>query len=324
MLVSVIIVSKNSERTIERCLDSVLLQNYRDTEIVVVDGSEDGTKEVLESYAMYSFFPIKIVYQNPQGVGSARNLGLEHVNGEVVCFIDADEWIDFSFIEKVAKRFSENPYLLTIQPKMIQIQPRGLFSNLVYLYESAMHYDEYHNEQYIANPFVARKKLFSISGLYGKIGMFREDLESGEDTEMIYRLAKRKTELEILGYKFETLDTVSHFEEKQGIDFKSYWKKCVWYGRALANKSYFFSSPLKNLAKMVMGMYFIALPLSVVAFSQWWVYLTMPLVVLWLYIALKLVAIGRFSFLVLFMPIVVLYKFVFLFLGIIEELWKAK
>lgn len=312
MLVSVIIVSKNAENTIKKCIDSILAQIYEDIEIIIVDSSNDGTVNIIKDYEHRKFLPIKVIYQKAQGVGIARNTGILNSNGEIIVLLDVDCWIYNDYIEEIVAKFNKDDKILTVFTNRKWIKPRGLFSKLVHLYDEVVNYDETINKEYMIDPMVARRKLFKL------VGMYSENLQSGEDTELWYRTIEKRKGLEEQGYKFEVLDSVTQYEEKQGTDFRNYWKRCIWYGKALANKSYFFSSPLKNIAKLSLGIYFIALLITLVAFWEWWSIFIIPLMVLWCYVALKAFTIKRFSWLLMLMPILFFYKFIVLFLGFLS------
>jgi len=89
--VSIIIPTYNYGKYIEKAIDSVLSQTYKDYEIIVVDdGSEDATSAILKSR-----FPGKIqyIYQEHQGVSAARNLGINRANGKYILFLDADDYL---------------------------------------------------------------------------------------------------------------------------------------------------------------------------------------------------------------------------------------
>ncbi|MFI3237201.1 MAG: glycosyltransferase family 2 protein [Lachnospiraceae bacterium] len=92
-LVSVIVPAYNAEASIENCLNSIINQTYKELEIIVInDGSVDNTKEVLHKYEV---FDARIVVKNiaNSGVSSARNLALSIANGELIQFVDSDDWI---------------------------------------------------------------------------------------------------------------------------------------------------------------------------------------------------------------------------------------
>lgn len=84
---SIIIPAYNSEKTIEKTLQSVLDQNYADIEIIVVnDGSTDNTEGVVKKYDQ-----VKYYHQKNAGVSFARNLGLEKSTGYYIQYLDADD-----------------------------------------------------------------------------------------------------------------------------------------------------------------------------------------------------------------------------------------
>ena len=89
--VSVIIPTYNYGKYIEKAVDSVLTQTYRDQEIIVVDdGSTDNTREIIE--ARYKD-KVRYFYQENRGAPAARNFGLRKAEGEFVTFLDADDWL---------------------------------------------------------------------------------------------------------------------------------------------------------------------------------------------------------------------------------------
>lgn len=106
-ILSIIIPTYNNADTITHCLDSII-NSFHDCieniEIIVVnDGSDDGTEELLKKYNELSCF--NLIIEKNMGVSSARNLGLSVANGKYVWFIDADDKISFfngeAFLEKV-------------------------------------------------------------------------------------------------------------------------------------------------------------------------------------------------------------------------------
>jgi glycosyltransferase involved in cell wall biosynthesis len=99
-LVSVIIPSYNYIDYIDKCLGSVLSQDYSRIELIVVDdGSTDGTVEFLKSFRGIS----KLILQENRGVSIARNRGLLEANGDFIAFLDADDFWDISKISKQVK-----------------------------------------------------------------------------------------------------------------------------------------------------------------------------------------------------------------------------
>lgn len=106
--VSIIIPVYNVERYLKECLDSIVNQTLTDIEIICVnDGSTDGSLGILEKYASEDD-RIKIINQENQGQGVARNNGLNLATGEFIGFVDPDDWIDESMYEKMYNSAIEN------------------------------------------------------------------------------------------------------------------------------------------------------------------------------------------------------------------------
>jgi len=89
--ISVIITTYNRENTIERAIDSVLVQNHPADEIIIVDdGSTDHTGQLIKR----KYPNLNYIRQNNQGISSARNLGISHCTGNWIAFLDSDdEWL---------------------------------------------------------------------------------------------------------------------------------------------------------------------------------------------------------------------------------------
>ncbi len=84
---SIIIPAYNAEAYLQRCLDSIFLQEFTDYEVIVIDdGSTDGTATLLESYPQ-----VKVIHQENQGMATARNRGLDAAQGDYILFVDSDD-----------------------------------------------------------------------------------------------------------------------------------------------------------------------------------------------------------------------------------------
>ncbi len=97
--ISVIVPVYNSESTLNRCVDSILSQNFKNFELLLIDdGSTDRSGEICDEYAKKDF-RVKVTHKENGGVSSARNAGLDNAKGEWITFVDSDDWIyrDFSF-----------------------------------------------------------------------------------------------------------------------------------------------------------------------------------------------------------------------------------
>jgi len=92
MQVAVIIPTYNRSALVSRAVESVLRQTADDIEIVVVDdGSTDGTRQIIESIAAQSRFPIRYLWKPNGGCASARNVGLRETHADAFLFLDSDD-----------------------------------------------------------------------------------------------------------------------------------------------------------------------------------------------------------------------------------------
>jgi len=93
---------RNMENTIGKTIESILKQNYPHKEILVInDGSEDNTEEVLKNY------PINIINTEKKGIANARNLGYKNSKGEFIAFTDADCELDPLWTSKMLSKFND-------------------------------------------------------------------------------------------------------------------------------------------------------------------------------------------------------------------------
>ena len=98
-LISVVIPVYNAELLLEKCLDSILTQEYRPLEIVIVnDGSTDKSSEICKKYRD-SYEGIIYIEQENRGVSAARNRGLQETRGEYITFIDSDDSIATGYFQ---------------------------------------------------------------------------------------------------------------------------------------------------------------------------------------------------------------------------------
>lgn len=91
--ISIVIPAYNAGKYIEKCLQSIIYQNYKDIEIIIVnDGSTDNTREICEKFVNQDS-RIKLINTENKGAGSARNTGIDAAKGEYISFIDSDDYI---------------------------------------------------------------------------------------------------------------------------------------------------------------------------------------------------------------------------------------
>lgn len=111
---SIIVPLYNKAPYVRKALESVMSQTFSDWECIIVDdGSTDNSAAVCEEFSNplipSSSNPIRLIRQPNSGVAKARNVGVENSHGEFLCFLDADDWWELTFLEELDKLISEYP-----------------------------------------------------------------------------------------------------------------------------------------------------------------------------------------------------------------------
>ncbi len=195
-LFSVVIPCFNREKTICRAIDSIYNQTYGNIEIIVIDdGSTDSTSDLLNIYKNHSNF--RYVYQKNSGAQVARNNGLSLANGEYIIFLDSDDWLMPTCLEKMVNRFENDSevgavYCLTGLKKNDHIVAAR------YDYLEGNIYKEVLKQGYLtSSSFISmRKSVFDV------VGDWDVSFPASQDDDICFRIAKfRKIALvsEVLG-----------------------------------------------------------------------------------------------------------------------------
>ncbi|MFC1492808.1 glycosyltransferase family 2 protein [candidate division KSB1 bacterium] len=118
-IISVIIPTHNRLKFLRRAVDSVLQQDFKDLELIIIDdGSTDGTFDKFNK----SDPPIRYYYQPGQGVSAARNRGISLSKGELIAFLDSDDCWESGKLSTQAEFFNSNPEILICQTEDIWIR----------------------------------------------------------------------------------------------------------------------------------------------------------------------------------------------------------
>lgn len=113
-LVSIIIPVYNVEKYIERCIKSLINQEYEKIEIIAVDdGSLDKSLEIIDVIAQFDKRVI-LIHQENKGVSSARNRGLSEATGTYIMFVDGDDWVEPNYVSLFLKTIENSNALLVM------------------------------------------------------------------------------------------------------------------------------------------------------------------------------------------------------------------
>ena len=172
MKVSIIVPVYNAENYLKKCLDSLINQTYKYIEIILVnDGSVDNSEKIILKYKEKYPKIIRYYKQNNKGQGSARNLGIKKAKGNYITFVDSDDYIDRTMIEKMVNQSGD---IVICDLLKEEKDKRMYFNNYWQIKKEA-------NKNYMTSHMgpVARLykiELFKNNDIYFKEGVIYEDL----------------------------------------------------------------------------------------------------------------------------------------------------
>ena len=174
MKISVITVTFNCVETVEQTINSVLSQKHQDIEYIIIDGaSTDGTKEIIEKYSD------KIDYtcsEKDFGIYNAMNKGLVHVTGDIVLFLNGDDFfVNEHVISKMVREFENSP-----QTEII-IGKERINGKMTHTYDPSI------NPSMYVDVFFPHQATFVKKTVYDKIGYFDEQYRISADYDWILR-----------------------------------------------------------------------------------------------------------------------------------------
>ena len=106
-LISIIVPIYQVEKYLEKCINSIIAQTYKNLEIILVDdGSTDSCPAICDRFQAEDS-RIKIIHQENGGLSHARNVGLEHATGNFIGFVDSDDWIEPNMYEVLMSALQE-------------------------------------------------------------------------------------------------------------------------------------------------------------------------------------------------------------------------
>ncbi len=139
--VSIIVAIYNAERTLRRCVDSLITQTLHDIEIILVDdGSSDTSASICDHYAQVDS-RIRVFHKKNEGVSKTKQLGLDNARGEYIIFLDSDDYVDKTIYQKLLEKAREDNAdivccdILRLIPEGTQIEDHNIpsFDHEVFL-----------------------------------------------------------------------------------------------------------------------------------------------------------------------------------------------
>ena len=194
-MISIIVPVYNAENRIDRCVKSVLLQTYKDLELILVDdGSVDSSLQKCIEWEKKD--PrVKVIHQENMGGAAARNTGLDNATGDWISFIDSDDYVDDTLYEKLVSAANTN------NSDIVLCDFRGEWENdpIPYTENQDPHNIEYNTIEFLKLLYTSGEHNFFPVLVWGKIYKkeiwngntplrFNGDYRVSQDEEVLNRL----------------------------------------------------------------------------------------------------------------------------------------
>ncbi len=198
--ITVIVPVYNVENYLNKCLDSIITQTYKNIEIIVVnDGSTDASGEICKEFAEIDHRIIYIEQENA-GLSAVRNTGLEIMSGDYVTFVDSDDWIEQDYLETLYKKIVEYQADIAVGNYYSFNESEGMF--YFHILGDSYYEKVYDNVSIFENLYDSQEmKRFALMSSWGKLykaNLFRylrfEIGKLGEETylnQKIYLLSEK-------------------------------------------------------------------------------------------------------------------------------------
>lgn len=266
-MVSIIVAVHNEERTIQRCLDSLISQTEQNTEIIVVnDGSTDRTRQIVESFVARDS-RLKLIDIEHQGKGGSRprNIGVKNSQGEILWVVEADGYYQEDYLEKCLTHFN--------RPEVAGVLGDGRVwepDNWLAKYRDVMM--RVRNAELLRirreikqgkiAPWVFRRKV------YNEVGGYPENLIGGEDLDFAERILAA-------GYRIEFEPSVVMFHKWEE---NSLWKNVLRNYR-IGHNSYSFLERKAGKGGVLLNLIRLLFPVYILIFSLFYPWLLFLLLI---------------------------------------------
>ncbi len=203
-LVTIITVTYNSSKYLERCFKSVFSQTYTNIEYIVIDGgSTDGTVDLIKQYES----KIKYWISEPdKGIYEAMNKGLKEANGKIIHFLNSDDYFcDNNVVRDVVRSFNENPEVDLIYGYVIK-----LIDELNMKFETRC---SVNRKNLIKPRSLPQQAFFYKKEIFERLGDFDISYKGSGDYEYLCRMYTN-------GVKMKEIDRSIVYFKKGGISSK--------------------------------------------------------------------------------------------------------
>jgi len=254
-LISIITVCYNSEKTISRTFESVINQDFPNYEYIVIDGgSSDKTLSIIKDYKdkfKKKGIDFRYISEKDEGIYDAMNKGIKMANGDLIGFLNSDDWYEKEALKKVYKVYKEKTSSDIFHGEILYVYEIG--NELYYVFEKTPDISLIKKAMIVNFPATfVRKEVFN------KIGFFSTEYKIASDYDFILRAYLKNFKFEYIpeiitcfSLGGTSSDTITSFKEANKIKQKynlELSKNTILYKRVFnkfIKKIYFYFIPKK-------------------------------------------------------------------------------
>lgn len=233
-ILTVVIPVYNVEKYLKRCIDSILVQEWKNYDILLVDdGSTDNSPQICDDYAK-AYDIISVIHKENGGLSEARNTGISNAEGEYVCFLDSDDWIEPNTFSDLAEVIESDQYdIISFNQEFVKsehdiIKSDSKRTKRLTGKEALIDMFSYGFITGFATDKIYRKALFTKNTIQFPVGKYYEDL--GTNYKLF--LAAKKvyaTNQKYYHYLIDNPDSITQsWNEKKFRDMFGFYKE-VFY-----------------------------------------------------------------------------------------------
>ncbi len=217
--VTVIVPAYNSEKYIQKCIDTVKEQTFKDYEMLIInDGSTDNTLKIIEENSkVYNW--LRVITIENHGQGYARNLGIREAKGDYILFLDSDDLLSPETLELTVKRIESDKSDLVFFDWIRYYEDTGIYKKA----KTKEFFDEDILEGNETMKLLTLKVYFTVSNLYSKKFLIDNNVKYGEgylyeDTTFLVSVAVHADKISIIKEPMYTVVTNSTSVTKRSYD----------------------------------------------------------------------------------------------------------